>query len=216
MSSLVSMKEICSCDIVSFHVPLTENGPYPTISLGNQDFFEALPHQALVVNASRGPVLEGTALHDWLGREQGYAALDVWPDEPAIESSLIHKVTVGTPHVAGYSMEGKLNGTRLIYLGFLDWLGIEHPDPAPPIVAIAEKLPALSAQSVKAAVLAVCPVAEDDKNLRSKAVNQKSISGNDFDQLRKNYPARRDFSGWSLPDECSSPTAEALIKLGFS
>lgn len=213
---LVEMRQILECDLISFHVPLTRDGPYATQHLGNASFFSKLKPATLVVNNSRGAVLQASALNDWLGQGKGQVALDVWPEEPTINASLLNKVTVATPHVAGYSLDGKLNGTRMLFRQFLDWQGIEQPEPLAPYPADPEPVDISSAKSLQQVILAACPVEEDDRLLRDCLRANGQISSIEFDAMRKNYRSRRDFAGILLPQNCPEQLREPLKALGFT
>ena len=157
-AGLASFEDLLSCDLISFHVPLTHAGPHATWQMGNDAFFSSLKPGTGIINSSRGAVLDGQVLAEWLSQDQGYAALDVWPDEPDIDLDLMERVTVATPHVAGYSLEGKLNGTRMLLAQFLDWQGLEHSKPLPPIVPTPEPTRCGAGAGVEDLVLACCPV----------------------------------------------------------
>jgi erythronate-4-phosphate dehydrogenase len=215
-AGLVDMGEIAGCDLISFHVPLTEFGPYATKRLGNRGFFAQLQSGTLIINSSRGAVLEAVALGDWLAAGRGYAALDVWPDEPEIEGRLLEKVTVATPHVAGYSLDGKLNGTRMLFGQFLHWQGIEYLAPFPPYAPAAQVLDLPAKSTVESALLAACPVERDDQGLRACFSNKHQITTNEFDQLRSRYPIRRDFVGISIAEGVPESLAKRLCQFGFN
>lgn len=215
-AGLVNMEEIAGCNLVSFHVPLTATGPYATERLGNRQFFSQLRPGTLVVNSSRGAVLDAIALHDWLGNGKGHAALDVWPDEPEIDGALLEKVTVATPHVAGYSLEGKLNGTRMLFRQFLCWQGIEHAEPVPPLAPAAQILELAADSTVESAILAACPVERDDEAFRACFLDKDRITAKEFDPLRNSYPVRRDFAGITIAESVSESLAERLSQFGFS
>jgi len=214
-TGLVDMHQIVECELVSFHVPLTLDGPHRTQHLGNSSFFSKLNPGTLVVNSSRGTVLETTALNDWLGQGKGQAALDVWPEEPNIDASLLEKVTVATPHVAGHSLEGKLNGTRMLFRQFLDWQGIQPPGPLAPHPADPVPIVISPAESLQQVVLAACPVEEDDRLMRECLRVNGQISAIEFDAMRKIYRNRRDFAGILLPQNCPEQLREPLKALGF-
>jgi erythronate-4-phosphate dehydrogenase len=215
-AGLVDLNQIAGCNLISFHVPLTDKGPCPTWHLGNQKFFDQLHCGTLLINSSRGNVLDGAALANWLSNGRGHAALDVWPDEPRIEKSLLEAVIVATPHVAGYSVDGKLNGTRMLYQQFLQWAGIEADARLPPFAPLPQPLSATDAVSVPGAVLASCPVETDDSCLRGTLGKNHAVSAEDFDALRKNYPPRRDFAGMLIPDGLPEVLSKTLIGLGYS
>jgi erythronate-4-phosphate dehydrogenase len=212
---LVGMVEISHCNLVSFHVPLIESGPYPTHHLAHGEFFNRLAKGTLVVNSSRGQVIEPTAMLEWLSAGRGYAALDVWPHEPVIDTELLEKVIVGTPHVAGYSLDGKLNGTRMLFRQFLNWLGEKEASPLPPCPPAPELLDLPYDADPESVILAACPVERDDCELRGIANNHVKVSPPQFDQLRRNYPARRDFAGIALRGTAPPNLVNVLDSLGF-
>ncbi len=214
-TGLVDMQQILECDVVCFHVPLTVNGPYPTHHLGNSSFFSKLKRGALVVNSARGAVLEATALRNWLNLGGGQVALDVWPEEPTIDAYLLNKITVATAHVAGYSLDGKLNGTRMLFDQFLEWQGIRQAEPLAHYPADPVTIDISSADTLPEVILAASLVEEDDQSLRECLRENGRISAVEFDSLRKNYRSRRDFAG-IVPQNCPEHFREALKALGFA
>ena len=103
------------CDIITFHTPLNGNGKYKTFHLADADFFAGLQRRPFIVNTSRGEVIETSALLDALktGRIRD-AVIDTWENEPDIHLELLDKIFLGTPHIAGYSADGKSNATRMV------------------------------------------------------------------------------------------------------
>lgn len=102
------------CDLLTFHVPLTRTGQYPTFHLADRKFLNTLQKCPILINTSRGPVVDNTALLQAL--QNGIvrqAILDVWENEPDINRQLLDRVWLGTPHIAGYSADGKANATRM-------------------------------------------------------------------------------------------------------
>ena len=113
------------CDIITFHTPITREGPWPTWHLCDQAFLDGLAHCRLILNAARGPITDNKALLHW----HGDIALDCWENEPDISPALLDKAIVATPHIAGYSTEGKQRGTAMMLAalnGFYGW-GIPVP-----------------------------------------------------------------------------------------
>lgn len=212
---LAGMDEISQCNLVSFHVPLTEFGPYPTLRLANASFFSTLKPGSLVVNSSRGTVVDPSALTAWLESANGYAALDVWPHEPVVDAALLAKIIVGTPHVAGYSLEGKLNGTRMLFRQFLEWLGEKPQQPAQPASPPPKTLEIRHDDTLEAIILAACPVERDDLAMRSSIAGTQQLAPAQFDQLRSNYPTRRDFCGIELTGSVPPHLAGPLESMGF-
>ena len=98
------------CDIITFHTPLTREGKYPTWHLCDKDFLDGMQRCKLIINAARGAVCDNEALLQW----HGDLALDCWEGEPSINRNLLNKAMVATPHIAGYSLQGKQRGTAMI------------------------------------------------------------------------------------------------------
>ena len=212
---LCTFPQLSSCNVVTFHVPLNATGAHPTLGMVDGRFLDSLPKGALLVNTSRGKVVEPRALQRWLANGQGFAAFDVYPHEPVEENSLIKLLSVTTPHVAGYSLDGKWNGTLMIYRQFCDWLGIEAQIVSPLPRLDEHQLMLHQANSAEAAVLAACPVERDDRNMRETFRPAVENGARLFDKLRSNYPARRDFAGWRVPENLPGSQANTLRALGF-
>lgn len=112
----VSLDEIAEkCDVITVHTPLTKSGDYPTYHLLNQEFIDKMRHRPLVLNAARGEVADTEALIAGL-REGKISAvgIDCWEGEPNINHTLLEMATFATPHIAGYSQEGKIRGTQMV------------------------------------------------------------------------------------------------------
>lgn len=114
------------CDIITFHTPLERNGEYRTFHLADRDFFHSLRKKPYIINTSRGEVVETEAILEALNKGLiGGAVLDVWENEPHINLELLDKVFIGTPHIAGYSADGKANATRMVLEAFCRFFGKE-------------------------------------------------------------------------------------------
>jgi erythronate-4-phosphate dehydrogenase len=212
---LCALEQIAECNLVSFHVPLTVTGAHPTLHMANRQFLNSLPHGTLLVNTSRGKVLDAEALNLWLAAGLGFAALDVFPREPVEDDSLTKLLSVATPHVAGYSLDGKWNGTLMVYREFCDWLQVKEQVTGPLPQFEDHRLTVQQASSVEAAVLAACPVERDDRNMRETLTAAGVSGGKLFDDLRRNYPERRDFAGWRVPENLPTNRTATLRALGF-
>ncbi len=219
----VSLDEVLQADIVTVHVPLTEGGPYPTRHLVDDAFLKRLKTGALFINISRGAVADNHALDRLLAiRTDLSVVLDVWENEPAISASLLQKVDLGTPHIAGYSYDGKLRGTEMIYRAACDYFAVPVQWQAADEVGRAASID-LRAQDAgdllevaRLAVLACYDVRRDDQRLRetlSLPVAQRAAA---FDRLRKDYPVRREFSESTvLLQEPGGAPGRLLSGLGF-
>ena len=181
-NSYVSLDEIeRRCDIITFHVPLTRKGQYATWHLADDDFFHRLSRVPYIINTSRGEVVDNKALLSAMEeRRVRDAIIDVWEDEPHPDSVLLEKVFIGTPHIAGYSADGKVNADNMVIDAICQHFSLPHPGLiAPP------KLPADFTYS--GSPLDLYNPMEDSKKL--KAASSR------FEQLRNNYPLRREKMG---------------------
>ncbi len=169
------------CDILSFHTPLLTDGPYRTFHLADAAFFHSLARRPYVINTSRGEVMATDALLEALdGGQVAGAVLDVWENEPDIDLRLLDRVFIGTPHIAGYSADGKANATRMVLEAFSRFFGIDVPFQA--------DLPALPE-----AVTATDPVTRQlqayNPHRDCEALRACPAL---FEQLRGDYPLRRE------------------------
>ncbi len=113
------------CDIITFHTPLTRDGQWPTWHLCDQRFLDGLTRCRLILDAARGPIADNEALQQW----HGDVGLDCWENEPHISPALLDKALVATPHVAGYSAEGKQRGTAMMLNALNEFYGWDIPVP---------------------------------------------------------------------------------------
>jgi len=202
---------LLDCDIVTCHTPLTVDGSDRTYRLIGEAFLSRLKPGAWFCSAGRGEVVDEVALHRALDLKRlGAVVLDVWDHEPEIDGRLLARVDIGTPHIAGYSLEGKLNGTDLVYRAACRFFGVEPiwravaaAPPRPEGLPLRgfmrgdAELQHLDREGIAAladAVAAVYPVLRDDEALRRTAGMDAAERGRAFDLLRKTYPTRREFS----------------------
>lgn len=190
MSGLVPIEEIAEkCDVITFHPTLEKGGEFPSFHLGNDRFFNMLKCKPLVINASRGAVVDGKAL---LGAiDKGLVSsvvLDVWENEPEIDRGLLDKSWIATPHIAGYSLEGKYNATRIVLDAFAKAFGIEGGVPMPALPDVDN--PILLADNERDAFLKIYSPLKDTADLKN--------SPSDFENLRNNYALRRENSAYKI------------------
>lgn len=211
-------------DIVSLHVPLTRDGPHPTHHLVDAAALARLPGHGLLINACRGEVVDGAALEQALAARPGLAAvLDVWEGEPRVAASLLARVRFGTPHIAGYSQEGKWRGTAMACAALCAHFGAPQPPglsallaavPAPaPLVFPPDGGADRAAARLAALLQQACPVGRDDAALRASLA--AADAGAAFDALRRNYPPRREFTAHRVRLAAADPLAPLLQSLGF-
>lgn len=187
-----------SCDIVTLHVPLTTSGQHPTKNLINQQHIQRLKPGTLLINTSRGEVIDESAL---LSRQNQFndlkLVLDVWQGEPKINLQLLANTLIGTPHIAGYSLDGKIRGTEMIYQACCKFLNKQPQWSASCIENVADEVTVnihQNKQDIRATILQAYDINEDDKRLKYILQNQETPIDLYFDRLRKNYPIRREWS----------------------
>jgi erythronate-4-phosphate dehydrogenase len=210
-------------DVVTLHVPLVDDGPWPTRGLADGRFFERMKPGAWFINASRGEVVDEEDLRLALdGGQVARAVLDVWAREPEIDPALLARVDLGTPHIAGYSYDGKLRGTVQVYeelCRFLevapDWTpGSLSPPPAVPEI-VADGRGLSDEEILWGIVRRVYDVAEDDGRLRAPAADAAALAAR-FEDLRRTYPDRREFPGTTVRAAALPPALRgAIAGLGF-
>ncbi len=165
------------CRVVTFHVPAVRSGPYATHHLLDARGLDRLPAGALVINTSRGEVVDNAALEAWLAAGRGQAVLDVWEGEPVLQWSLLarREVVLATPHIAGYSRDAKARATAMIHRALADWLGVdERLDPG----------------SIMPAGPPAEPLPRTDAKLRALLDLPEADRPEAFEALRRAYPLR--------------------------
>ena len=218
---LTDLDTVLAADVICMHVPLTTTGDYPTYHLLNKQRILRLKPGVVIINAGRGATLDNVGLLEVLDRrDDPCVVLDVWENEPNIDIQLMKRIDISTPHVAGYSLDGKLAGTAMIYQACCQFLGVEAVVSQRPkedlFITVTEKHNVVAA--MKEAVLLCYDVADDDQRLRGALLHssdeQRSVQ---FDQLRKNYPERREFSHCRITNtaELDSEVVDGLVALGF-
>jgi len=218
------LDELFDCDFITFHTPLTFEGVDKTYHLADEKFFKSLKERCVLVNASRGGVVDSEALKTAIrsGRLRA-VVLDVWENEPNIDMELLEMVDIGTPHIAGYSLDGKIAGMIMIYKEVCEYfrLGvkfdIEDFLPEPAIRQLRMDPNTDDEQDALAdAVQKIYKIREDDVRLRRILEKPVEKRGEFFDSLRKNYPVRREFQNTRIVLESSCKSiADKLAGIGF-
>jgi len=218
----VDLERVLEADVITVHVPLTRSGPHPTLHLVDAAFLARLGPGAVFINTARGAVTDNAALDSLLAARTDLAVvLDVWEGEPAINAGLLEKVDLGTPHIAGYSLDGKLRGTEMIYraaCAFLDvpvqWSAAAALPPAPALELDGD---AALLETVREAVLQCYDVRADDARLRHTLTLPVTERAACFDRLRKEYPVRREFAEMELrAAHLDERLGQVLAGLGFT
>lgn len=219
------LDEIFEADFVGLHVPLTKDGADPTYHLADEAFLSRMKPGAVLINTSRGAVCDNAALLKALNEKRiAGAVLDVWENEPTIDLELLDKVDIATPHIAGYSFDGKVRGTEMIYRAVCEHFQIEPtwsaadslPAPETPELRI-ETAGKTESEILREAVLPIYPIEDDDARLRKTREIPDAERGAYFDRLRKEYPRRREFDWTRVALEpCEADMERTLETLKFT
>ena len=219
----VDLDAVLQADVITVHVPYTREGLYPTHHLVDAALLERLRPGAVFINTARGAVADNAALDVLLeSRFDLSVVLDVWEGEPDISMSLLEKVHLGTPHIAGYSLDGKLRGTEMIYRAAcahfgrpLQWQAADDL-PAGLSLDLRDLRAAPLLTQLQAAVFACYDIRRDDASLREQLALPAAERPARFDRLRKEYPVRREFPQSSIiTGEPDGELARTLAALGF-
>ena len=209
-------------DIISLHVPLTTAGEHPTWRMVGRDFLRRLKTDATFINTSRGGVVNERELLRFAKRNPASRlVLDVWDNEPCINQELLAAATIATPHIAGYSLDARVNATRRVYEQARDFFGLPARPPAvslPPREMAELRLDKRGddLEAARTAVLAAYDARRDCAALRKMMNLEATQRGPFFSALRVNYAPRREFSSLRLrlPETAGALSAK-LSRLGF-
>ena len=218
------LEELMTADVISLHVPLTEGGDDPTLHLWDAARIARMKRGSMLFNTARGPVVDGHALSGALiaGHLRG-AVLDVWEREPSIDVGLLGHVLLGTPHIAGYSLDGKINAARMMFEALVAHfgLGLTWPEPHGVPPAWNGEVSVHSApdeHGVLRGVVTRCyDIEQDDARLRLTELLAPDERSQAFRALRAQYPVRREFTATRVKAAGASPAVvQALRELGFT
>lgn len=220
----LDQEEVLSADIVTMHVPYTDTGKYPTRDMVNHNFLARMNKDALLINTARGNIIAEENLLACLERNEKMACiLDVWQHEPQINTELLKKAFIATPHIAGYSFDGKITATEMLYQKASDYFLPDNQKKTiiptmgeVDIVYIPSN--GMDDQEIIKQVLLQHYNPDDDAMALQRILNisEKNEQGIYFDSLRKNYPVRREYpvTRISIPAKYAR-VAEKLRFLGF-
>lgn len=217
-AEFVSLRHVMDeADIITLHVPLNMKGEDATFHLGNESFFSGLKKKPVLINSCRGEVVETQAVKAALKSNQisGFVC-DCWENEPEIDLELLAMTEIATPHIAGYSKDGKATGTEMSVkainqffgLGLENWQPSGVEQPANPVFELDGT--GLSEQGIIAkAILHTYDIRNDDQDFRKNTAQ--------FEQLRGDYPTRREFPAFTIiPKNVPEATLDILKKLGYN
>lgn len=215
----VSLDEIISrSDIITLHVPLIRDGEDATFHLFDDSRLASMNRNQILINSSRGEVVDGAALKNALAQKKILAAsLDVWENEPQIDTQLLSLLFTGTPHIAGYSVDGKATGTtmsvqalgKFFDLPCRDWEVTEVPQSVQPSEFSIDTTGKTPQEVLADAILHTYDIRTDDAALRADTAS--------FEKQRSHYPVRREFPAFcvrTLNDDTGRSTV-FLREAGF-
>ncbi|MFA7229117.1 MAG: 4-phosphoerythronate dehydrogenase PdxB [Melioribacteraceae bacterium] len=206
-------------DVITFHVPLIKDGIDKTFHLADEIFFESLEQGKILFNTSRGEVVETIAVKNALkNKKLSSAVIDVWENEPDIDPELLNLAEIATPHIAGYSADGKANGTaacvRALNSFFdmgieTDWYPASVPAPAGPGELTFDCNGKPNQEILAEIILSTYYVKNDDELLRNSIVT--------FEKQRNEYPVRREFPFYKLRLMNGNEELNSVLReLGFN
>jgi erythronate-4-phosphate dehydrogenase len=211
------IEELFNSDIITLHVPLNMEGEDKTYHLFDEKKLEKLKEGSILINTSRGSVIDNDILPEYLKQKNITAVLDVWENEPLLNKELLALTDTATPHVAGYSAEGKINGTIMIYKALCTFAGYNPGwkyNPPPP----EEDIISVSGNSVEQQVNNIIKytydIRKDDAELKKALTMDSMFIPAYFDLLRKKYILRKEYQNYKV--SASHPEVKQILSgLGF-
>ncbi|HZJ80465.1 MAG TPA: 4-phosphoerythronate dehydrogenase PdxB [Dysgonamonadaceae bacterium] len=200
-------------DIITFHTPLTKEGVYATYHLADKAFFKNLAKKPIIINSSRGAVVSNEALKSALIKGEVLGAIiDTWENEPNIDRELLEMVDIGTPHIAGYSADGKWNATKMSLQTINDFFNFKK-----------EPVELLSIAEPKESVIDLFKYNKDEQLAKALLYSYDPLddsallknSPHKFYYFRSHYPLRREYKAYTIAN-ANSEIATSAKKLGFS
>lgn len=216
-----SLEEVLKCDVISLHVPKTVEGEHPTYHLLDKSKLNNLKNDQILISTCRGEVIDNKALLALKEQDHGLkVVLDVWEGEPDVLMPLIEYTEIATAHIAGYSLEGKARGTEMLYQALCDHITKQDSSSIEYKYQLVNFLPPANISMIKLnqefnevllnqLVKMVYDVRRDD------AIFRQQLASQGFDNLRKNYPVRREFSSVQV-DLLPNALSDVPHRLGFN
>lgn len=218
-----SLQETCEADFISLHVPLNDVGEDSTRNLLNEDRLRRINPKTVIINTSRGEVIDPVPLLNQLEKKQlARPILDVWSNEPSINWALLEKVEIGTPHIAGYSLDGKVAGVQMVYESACAALGVMPSWSRHGLTLPGQRTIEMDAEEKDELTIfnSLCSqayhLASDVKHFMALINLPPASRSIAFDGLRKTYPIRRAFQNASLTVPLTQiKWLNQMIGLGF-
>lgn len=219
----VAMDEIAQADIITIHVPLIRDGRHPTYHMINAAFLNQLQAKAVFINTSRGDVVDEAALRNKAVSQPSFKMiLDVWQGEPLIDAGLVECALIATPHIAGYSLDGKIRATATLSTALCDYLDKQADEQdwaklAQPKQAVINPLRTDTYSIVRDCLWHVYDARRDDRALRNTLNLSDKGRAAEFDRLRRQYWPRRECGAYQVSAEnMTADTLKLLEVYGFT
>ncbi|MEE9571509.1 MAG: 4-phosphoerythronate dehydrogenase, partial [Candidatus Neomarinimicrobiota bacterium] len=201
-NNYVSLKEALQADIITLHVPLNKTGIDRTFHVLDEEKLNKIKNNTVIINSSRGAVVDNKALLDMIDKKHFKVILDVWEGEPLINTDLLQKVLIGSAHVAGYSLEGKVNGTKMVYDALCRFTNQQN-DWEPKLPSVENNIIDVSSvknleEKLQLIFKQIYDIETDDSEMREMIEMDNDSKADYFDNLRKDYPLRREFTNYNV------------------
>lgn len=210
----LELDELMQADIVTLHVPLIKEGIDKTLYLFDSERLNKVKDGSILINTSRGSVIHNAALDEIITTKNLNVVLDVWENEPNININLMNKIKIATTHIAGYSLEGKVNGTVILYKALCNFFNVsaywkpQLPEVVEEIVIYDPDIQ----RSLQKIFSKIYEIEKDDLNTRRINTFDLKKRGIYFDSLRKNYQLRREFSNYKIKLASKNIGFETVLK----
>lgn len=215
------LDDVLGADILSFHVPLAVEGPYPTRHMVDRKFLERISPLQFLINSSRGAVLDGSEVRTaLLERRIEGVVIDVWEEEPRMDFSLLELSDIGTPHIAGNALDGKIRATEMTMKALCEYLDIRPERRIRPIYPedrVLKPAPETDGQeSVLSVLLQAFDLRKEDADLRAQRDATPDMAAEGFERLRTRKPLRPEFPHFIVDlDKRHIHLAGIFTALGF-
>ena len=212
------LQNLSSCDVISIHVPLTTSGKYPTENLIDHNFLSSLSDNAVLINTSRGGVVNEENLLESLNQNaQLISVIDVWSGEPLCNQQLVEKSFIATPHIAGYSEKAKKTASIKIFKEFCRCFDLDYSRAASPYLQLEKITAKCDLEKFSDVINQVLPIMDfsaEFKNLVKNSAEKDRASI--FDALRLKISGRHEFCEYAAPKKLGGKESEFLVAAGFN
>ena len=215
--SYYSLEELTQCNIISVHVPLIYSGKHSTRNLIDKKFLLSLPEKAMVINTSRGEVIDERVLLEVMSeREDLIFIIDVWRNEPQCNRSLVNLADIATPHIAGYSEEAKKKASLIMLSSLVKFFHLPMASSEGYNPELDKHLILNSTESYVDAIAKVFPIGEISAEFKqSLFAGEGANEKESFDKLRRQHSTRKEFCNYLVPESFPEGGIRFLTAVGF-